>query len=116
MGRLSSSGDDVMGRTRPHSVIKSIQRITYTNTSTSTANVSNTISQVNEDNTVLVHNSSNGHTRGISAWENYYYNFQSSPQIGAYLDSSTNVIIRRIGINSSNRRNNYIEIQVVEYY
>lgn len=105
-----------MGRARPHSVIKSIQRITYTNTATTNALVSNTISQVVEKNTVLVHNSSSGHTRGIDAWENYYYNFQSSPQIGAYLDSSTNVIIKREGIRNTNRRSNYIEVQVVEYY
>jgi len=106
-----------MGRTRPQSTIKSIQRIVYQNSATSGSTLINqTISAVNTEQTVLVHNSSNGHTRGISAWENYYYNFQSSPQMGAKLDSSTNLQIQRVGINNSNRRWNKASVQVVEYY
>ena len=105
-----------MGRASNRSTIKSIQRISFTNSTSSYALVNNTISAVDVDKSVVVHNSSNGHYRGTGAWENYYYNVQSSVQNGAFLQSSTNVQVARYNPNNQNRRNVYTEVQVVEYY
>tara|TARA_A200000159_G_scaffold92165_1_gene85612 strand:+ start:324 stop:641 length:318 start_codon:yes stop_codon:yes gene_type:complete len=105
-----------MGRASNRSTIKSIQRVYYANTTASYALVNNTISSVDTDKSVVVHNSSNGHYRGTGAWENYYYMNGSSVQNGAKLDSSTNVVIARYNPNNQNRRNVYVEVQVVEYY
>jgi hypothetical protein len=105
-----------MGRASNRSTIKSVQRVYYANTTSSYALVNNTISSVDTDKSVVVHNSSNGHYRGTGAWENYYYNNGSSVQNGAKLDSSTNVVVARYNPNNQNRRNVYVEVQVVEYY
>lgn len=105
-----------MGRDTNRSTIKSIQRFTYTNSTSSYALVNNTISAVDTDKSVVVHNSSNGHYRGTGAWENYYYNVSGSNQNGAYLQSSTNVVVARYNPSNQNRRNVYTSVQVVEYY
>lgn len=105
-----------MGRASNRSTIKSIQRVYYANTTASYALVNNTISSVDTDKSVVVHNSSNGHYRGTGAWENYYYMNGASVQNGAKLDSSTNVVVARYNPNNQNRRNVYVEVQVVEYY
>lgn len=116
MDWMASSGAYVMGRASNRSTIKSIQRISFTNSTASYAMVNNTISSVDQDKSVVVHNSSNGHYRGTGAWENYYYMVSGSNQNGAYLTSSTNVAIARYNPNNQNRRNIYTEVQVVEYY